>query len=109
MIGTMDGEVVSFGGLYPLNGRQSHVGWITLFVHERYQRLGIGTVLLNLVLALADRLAGLLRVQLNVLTENIRAVTLYRGFGFRTEGCHEAFLFRDGVYLDALTMARIIR
>jgi putative acetyltransferase len=109
VVGTVDGAVVAFAGLYPLSGRQSHTGWISLVVHDEFHGRGIGTVLLKLILDSADILAGLSRVQLNVFVDNERAIALYRSFGFRIEGRHESFACRDGAYVDAFTMARLNR
>jgi putative acetyltransferase len=64
---------------------------------------------LKLILDSADILAGLSRIQLNVFTDNERAIALYHSFGFRIEGRHESFACRDGAYVDAFTMARLNR
>jgi putative acetyltransferase len=44
---------------------------------------------------------------LTVYTDNAGAIALYRKFGFVDEGVHRAFALRDGVYVDALAMARL--
>ena len=109
VVATVDGGVIAFAGLYPLSGRQSHIGWISMAVHDEFQGRGIGTVLLKLILDSAEVLAGLSRIQLNVFTDNERAIALYHSFGFRIEGRHESFACRDGAYVDAFTMARLNR
>lgn len=109
VVGTIGGVVVGYAGLYPLAGRQSHVGWISLAVHDQFQGRGIGTILLKLILDSADVLAGLSRIQLNVFADNACAIALYHSFGFRIEGRHECFACRDGTYVDAFTMARLNR
>lgn len=109
VVATIDATVVAFAGLYPLAGRQSHSGWTSLAVHDEFHGRGIGTVLLKLILDSADVLAGLSRIQLNVFTDNERAIALYHSFGFRIEGRHENFACRDGTYVDAFTMARLNR
>jgi putative acetyltransferase len=42
-----------------------------------------------------------------VFTDNARAIALYQRFGFRVEGTYRAYALRDGVYADALAMARL--
>ena len=58
VVGTVGGAIVAFAGLYPLGGRQSHTGWISLAVHDEFQGRGIGTVLLKPILNSADILAA---------------------------------------------------
>ncbi|WP_158806937.1 GNAT family N-acetyltransferase [Beijerinckia sp. L45] len=108
MVGVIDDIVVGFAGLYPLEGRQNHVGWMTLAVHEDFRRRGVGGGLLRLLLATAATLAGLRRVQLHVLDGNEAAMALYTAQGFRVEGCHEALVQDDSSYVDAYTMARSV-
>lgn len=39
-------------------------------------------------------------------TDNDRAIRLYKRCGFEQEGVLRKYAFRDGGYIDALTMAR---
>ena len=48
------------------------------------------------------------RIELHVHADNDRAIALYRKFGFELEGTHRAYAIRDGVYVDSLSMARLI-
>ena len=98
--------IVGFAGLYPLPGRQNHVAWITMTVHEDHRGRGIGTAMLRLILATADLLMGLRRVQLHVLADNRAALSLYRSCGFAIEGRHEGMVRTGDDYVDAYTMAR---
>ena len=107
-VGVFEGMLVGFAGLYPLQGRQNHVGCVTLAVHEDFRGRGIAAALLNLLLATADRLAGLRRVQLQVLVDNCPAIALYKASGFHTEARHVAMVQSGGGYADAYTMARLI-
>lgn len=101
VVGVLDGTLVGFAGLYPLHGRQNHVGCITLAVHEDFRGRGIAAALLKLLLATADRLAGLRRLQLQVLAENIAAITLYEASGFHMEARHPAMVQSGDGYADA--------
>ena len=100
--------IVGFAGLYPLPGRQNHVAWITMMVHEDYRGRGIGTAILHLSLATADLLLGLRRVQLHVLADNQAALSLYRACGFHVEGRHEGLVQTGDAYGDAYTMACLL-
>jgi L-phenylalanine/L-methionine N-acetyltransferase len=101
------GKAIGYGRLQPFSDRQSHSGWIFLGVCEAFQRRGIGSALLRSLLATADILAGLQRIQLTVFSDNDVAIELYRRFGFEMEGRHRRFLRRGTWFVDAFTMARI--
>ncbi len=100
---------IGYGGLFVCPGTRSHVGWLSLFVHDDFHGRGIGGLLLQTLLATADFARGLDRVELAVRAGNDPAIALYRKFGFEIEGNHPAFARRDGVDLDVLTMARLRR
>ena len=59
-------------------------------------------------LDLADNWLRLRRVELRVYADNARAIALYGKFGFEVEGTHRAYSIRNGVYVDSLSMARIV-
>ena len=55
----------------------------------------------------ADNWLACLRIELTVYTDNDIAQRLYRNFGFELEGTLRAYALRDGVYVDAHSMARL--
>ncbi len=107
IVGELDGGVAGYARLQPFSDRQNHSGWIFLGVREAQQRRGVGSALLRSLLATADILAGLQRIQLTVFSDNEVAIRLYRSFGFKIEGRHRRFLRRGDDFVDAFTMARI--
>ena len=78
-----------------------------MVVHDDFQNKGIGTQLLQAALDLADNWLNLKRVELQVYTDNARAIHLYEKSGFVIEGTHRAFAFREGEYVDSYSMARV--
>ncbi len=76
-------------------------------VDESFQGRGVGTALMAALMDLADNWYNLRRVELTVYKDNPQAIYLYQKFGFTIEGTHAAFAFREGEYVDALTMARV--
>ncbi len=103
----VDGHVVGLAGLEVSKpARQRHVGTLGIMVHREYQGRGIGRSLLSALLDIADRWLMLKRVQLNVFTDNQRAIGLYRSLGFVVEGTERFAAIRDGRYADEYLMAR---
>ena len=45
MVSTIEDKAIGFAGLFLLPGTQSHVGAISLFVHDEFHGLGIGTLM----------------------------------------------------------------
>jgi putative acetyltransferase len=107
LVVTADGSAVAFGGLFPGRGNQSHVGSLCLFVHDHYHRLGIGSVLLAALIKAGQDVIGLRRIQLLVYSDNERAISLYRRFGFMIEGHHVDYVRRGDQFMSVCTMSKM--
>ena len=108
LVAERDGDVVGHAGLTPVPGvRRRHAMGMGMSVAAHAQGQGVGRTLIEAVLDWADHWAQVLRIELTVYTDNERAIALYRGFGFQQEGVHRAYALRDGVFVDALAMARL--
>jgi putative acetyltransferase len=109
LLAEVEGEVVGGAGLHPCGAspRRRHAMSLGMQVDPRWQGRGAGTLLLQSLCDYADRWLGLLRLELTVYTDNVRAQRLYRRFGFVEEGVQRAYALRDGLYVDALAMARL--
>jgi len=109
LVAELDGEVVGNAGLHPVGpqARRRHVMMLGIAVAPAAQRRGVGSALLGALCDYADRWAGVLRLELEVYTDNAPAIALYRKFGFVVEGTHRAYALRDGVYVDSHAMARL--
>ena len=106
LVAEVEGRVIGELSLHQQQNRRKHVATLGMAVHDDFQNKGIGTRLLQAALDLAYNWLNLKRVELQVFTDNARAVHLYEKFGF-VEGTHEAFAFREGEYVDAYYMARV--
>ena len=105
--GDQHGEVVGNIGLRTTSRpRVRHVGSLGMAVREDWQRRGVGTVLVEAAVGLADDWLQLTRIELEVFADNAAALALYRSFDFEVEGTKRGAVFRDGVYHDTLVMAR---
>jgi L-phenylalanine/L-methionine N-acetyltransferase len=87
--------------------RSRHSGHFGIAVRDDWQGKGVGTVLMEACLDLADNWLGLSRLDLRVYVDNAPAIALYKKFGFEMEGTHKRFAYRDGEYVDAHVMARL--
>lgn len=106
-VAEIGGKVVGTIHLKVGQGRESHVGTLSMAVHDAYQGQSIGKMLMLTVIDLADNWLNLLRLQLEVYTDNERAVNLYQRFDFEIEGKKRCDGFRAGVYVDSYIMGRL--
>jgi putative acetyltransferase len=105
----LDGAIVGNIGLH-LNltkVRRRHVGAIGMSVRTQHHGQGIGSALMAAVIDLADNWLNLHRLELDVYTDNEPAIALYRKFGFEVEGTFRDYAYRNGTYVDSLSMARL--
>jgi RimJ/RimL family protein N-acetyltransferase len=79
-------------------------GSLGMFVGKPYWGRGYGTDALLVACRFAFRFANLERIELNVLTENERAVSVYRKVGFAIEGTRRRAEFGRGRHQDAHIM-----
>jgi putative acetyltransferase len=109
LVATIDGDVVGNLGLHEAgkSPRRRHVGAVGMAVRDDSQGRGVGSALMKAAIELADGWLNYQRLELNVYTDNLAAMTLYRKFGFVIEGTFRAYAFRDGRYVDSYAMARL--
>src|SRR5439155_6605000 len=88
-------------------GRESHVGDIAMAVHDKYQGQGIGKLLMLTVIDLADNWLNLVRLELDVYTDNERSFHLYKKFDFEIIGRKPLDAFRAGSNIDSDMMTRL--
>jgi putative acetyltransferase len=106
-VAEVNAKVVGIVQLKVGKGREGHVGDIAMAVHDMYQGQGIGKMLLITVIDLADNWLNLLRLELDVYTDNERAITLCKHFDFEIEGKKRCDAFRGGTYIDSYIMGRL--
>jgi L-phenylalanine/L-methionine N-acetyltransferase len=81
-----------------------HKAELGISVHDDYQNLGIGTALLNHMIAIA-KMKELKKVWLIVNTKNDRAIYLYKKTGFEIEGTLRKETHLNGTYRDEYRMS----
>jgi putative acetyltransferase len=109
LVAVVAGDVVGELTLWTRGGpRTRHTGSFGMAVRDDWQGRGVGSALMKAMLDLAESWLGLTRVELTVYTDNEPAIALYRKFGFEVEGTHRRYALRDGEYVDAHSMARLL-
>lgn len=86
--------------------RIAHAGEFGLSVRRAYWQCGIGSRLLDLMIAWAQANGVTRKIKLRVHAGNERAIALYRSRGFVEEGLLRRDLRIGGAWVDLLLMAR---
>jgi putative acetyltransferase len=108
LVAAVEGRVVGAAGVrVEPAAHSSHAGRIGMGVHDDFQGQGVGTALMEAIVALAFNWLGLRRIELTVFADNAAAVHLYQKFGFDIEGTARRFSLRNGTLVDAYHMARL--
>ena len=106
-VADIQNKVVGMVRVQTGKGRRKHIGSLAMAVHDKYQGQGIGKMLILTAIDLADNWLNLIRLELDVYTDNERALRLYKNFDFEIEGRMRCASFRGGKYIDSYLMARI--
>jgi putative acetyltransferase len=107
LVAEIEHRVVGLAGLHVRGGKLRHGGSVGVMVHDAFQGPGVGRALLEALLAIADDHLGLVRVELDVVADNERAIALYERLGFAHEGRKRQAVYRRGGYVDVLIMGRL--
>jgi ribosomal protein S18 acetylase RimI-like enzyme len=98
-------KVVGFCDILPNSAAGfTHVARLGMGVSSEWRRRGIGRRLLHACLALAKN-AGIEKVELEVFSDNIGAMSMYESFGFSREGVKLRGRKLDDRYQDVVLMA----
>lgn len=107
IVAESEGHIVAYGWLETGNRRRAHTGSISFTVAPDSWGQGIGTMLLEALLDLADNWYNVRRLSLHVFTDNSRAIHMLESHGFEIEATHEAYALREGSLTSAYTLARL--
>jgi putative acetyltransferase len=83
-----------------------HTAELGMSVDRCYRNRGIGARLMERGVDWALK-NGIVRLELEVYSENAPAIHLYTKFGFEVEGRKRMYAFQRGRYFDALVMSRL--
>ena len=87
--------------------RYKHRGQFGISIMKDFWNYGIGYRLIDTFINWADNM-GIVKITLEVDSDNLRAIKLYKRFGFVQEGIlkYDKYI-GNGIYKDSITMARI--
>jgi len=109
LVAVRGAEIVGQLGLevFP-SPRRRHAATLGMGVKASARRMGVGSALLGAAIDAAGQWMNVSRIEIEVYTDNDAAIALYRRHGFVLEGTCRHYAFRDGQYVDAHIMARVL-
>ncbi|WP_020580797.1 GNAT family acetyltransferase [Endozoicomonas elysicola] len=108
LVAEVSGQILGHLGLHTQeNPRRKHCASFGITVHPEAQGKGIGKQLMKAMIDLADNWLNLVRIELDVYTDNTQAIALYQRFDFEIEGESKCDAFRDGQLVNSYRMSRI--
>ena len=105
-----DGEIVATSDVMPMGtkSRTLHRATLGMSVRKDYWRLGIGSAMMERLIAQA-RQSGFEQIELEVVSTNRRAIGLYVKYGFQVYGTRlHGIKYPDGSYADDYLMQKAL-
>jgi phosphinothricin acetyltransferase len=109
IVATESGEVVAFGALAPYRAKPSYARTVenSVYVKDGWRGKGVGGLVLDRLLALA-REHGHHSVIARVTAPNEASLGLHERHGFARVGHERQVAFKHGVWLDVVTLQRVL-
>ena len=92
-------------GYYP--ARIRHRAVLSISVKKEYWNRGIGTDMLNRLIEQAKKMK-LRVIELEVISDNARAISLYHKTGFSDIGLYKDYFNVNGIFKDAVIMQKVL-
>jgi RimJ/RimL family protein N-acetyltransferase len=102
--GLHDDTCIGHVGLYQIDFRVRSAEFAIMLGDSSTWGKGLGTACARFAVEYGFRQLNLNRIHLNVLSSNLRAVSLYERIGFQREGTLRQAQYKDGQYLDVIVM-----
>lgn len=87
--------------------RISHRALLGICVSKEFWNLGIATLLIKYIIDKGSK-AGLIKIELEVRSDNKKAISLYKKMGFEVEGTIRKATYIDGSYYDNYFMGKFL-
>lgn len=88
--------------------RELHTSELAISIREKFWGLGIGSINMEALIQYAKNSERLKLIYLEAISENKRAINLYKKFGFIEAGEIPALMQVDGRYFDVTMMYLVI-
>jgi RimJ/RimL family protein N-acetyltransferase len=110
ILAVLDGEIVGNIDFHVGNRqRTAHAGEFGMGMLPKARRRGLGTLLLNQLIEWTKSVPQLEKINLRVISNNPRAMGLYRKLGFQEEGRRiREIKYSDGSYADEILMGKLL-
>ena len=97
-----EGELIGTGVVSVISGRPrfAHRRELAISVRKDYWGKGIGTGIMNVLMDFCKKTEAKV-IELEVRSDNEKAIALYKKFGFEKIGTYKDFFCIDGKYFDA--------
>jgi RimJ/RimL family protein N-acetyltransferase len=107
LVAEVDRRVVASSDFQIKDGTEERVGAIGIIVRNGYRNLGIGTEIMKTLLEQAACF-GLRTMTVNAFATNERAIHVYEKVGFVQSGIIPKKHFRQGRFIDEVTMSKSV-
>lgn len=107
LVAKFDQKIIAVANVStPLRNKLSHVGEVGLSVLKEYWGQGLATMLMIELLEWVEHYSDIVRLELDVVSDNERAIQLYQRFGFEKEATlKKAIKLSDGYHdVDKMVM-----
>ncbi|HDA9567112.1 TPA: GNAT family N-acetyltransferase [Listeria innocua] len=109
LLSFIEGELASVSQLIGhTKKRELHTCELTISIQKKFWGLGIGTLVMEELIKYAKKTELLKLVYLEAVSENKRAINLYKKFGFIEAGEIPALMQVEGRYLDITMMYLVL-
>ncbi|MCC5881852.1 MAG: GNAT family N-acetyltransferase [Halomonas sp.] len=109
LVAIQDDQVVGQLGLEVFQSpRRRHVATFGMGVKSSARGAGVGTALVAAAIETCEKWMNVSRIEVEVYTDNQAAISLYQKHGFMVEGTCRNYAIRDGRYVSAHLMARVM-
>lgn len=103
---TSDGQIISSANCRVV-GNRGYINTLSLgiSVHKDWRNKGVGTAVMQRLIDHCRHHPTIHRLELQVFTDNARAIHVYEKLGFVRESIRRGAYYKEGRYLDMMMMA----